>query len=603
MSLGLRRCAIVIDASKVGSGGVTDFSLLITRANLPNEMCSPTDGNNAQANGGDVRFSSDAAGATRLPCDIITFAHDTMDAAGDAAIQIRVLVPSISSAANTTIYVWYSSGSVETQPAADAAYGQYATYPDRLAFFPLEETPDGAIATDRVENGLAATVAAMEPGDLDPAKVGNGYNFDGAAEYVSIPGNTSWEVPTGFTNTGLCYDAADDALWIGNHTDETLEQVDLAGNSLDTVAISDQPQGVAYDSSDDTLWWSDYNNQAIRHIQKDGTLIESITSLGFNPNGLSYDSLTDSVWVAEESTGNVKRYSCATLTLAETVTVASPASNLDGVHYEASDDTFWLTNDAGTLIIHASAANGSVLGSWIGPEYVEDIVLIDGQLYLCADAEFHGAVADGNRVHRISRLIATGVESFTAMLWANVGTLTSTDTLLVHGRPLTAAGWGIYFSSSTNLRVFIRDATTQVQVDRTVTTGSMRHYAIVVDRAADTLAVYENGAIVSTAADIAAVTGSVFTTREVLGLGAAVQSGDRHIAALADELHVISGAKTAAWIATEYAATNSPGTFAAAGSPESPPPAGRPIYSVGVAGRASATSARRTTQPVRGRRP
>lgn len=567
MALGLRVCSLAIDHTKVGSGGVTDFSMLLTRANFPNEMCSPTDGNNAQADGGDIRFSSDAAGATRLPCDLIQWGHDTSDGAGDAVVQIRVLVPSISSASDTTIYVWYSSAGTESQPDADEAYGQYATYPDRLLFLPLEETPDAGVATDRVLGGIAGTVVAMESGDLQAAKVSNGYNFDGSAEYVKVPGNTSWEVPGGFTNTGLTYDESDDALWIGDFDSNRLVQVDFSGSATGlTVSITDAPQGVAYDSSDDTLWWSDFNNSYLRHVAKDGTVIESI-SLGFQPNGCSYSAADDSIWVIEDSTNNCKRYSCSSLTLQETVTIPSPATTPDGLHYEASDDSFWVTNDAGPYILHVDASTGTLLGYSLTTDYVEDIVLVRGNLWMCSDAYYHGSVANGNRVHRISRTILTGSSSFTISIWANVGTLSPTDCLFLHGRPITNEGWGIYFSSSTNIRTFVHDHTTGTYIDRTITTGSMSQYTVVFDRSGAEISVYQNGSLVSSAASISAVTGSMFNTKELIGVGAAAQSGDRFIAALADEVHVILGAKSAAWVLTDYNNTNSPSTFVTEGSP------------------------------------
>lgn len=40
-----RKQAITIQSSQVGSGGVTDFDMLITRDHLDDEVVSPTDGN------------------------------------------------------------------------------------------------------------------------------------------------------------------------------------------------------------------------------------------------------------------------------------------------------------------------------------------------------------------------------------------------------------------------------------------------------------------------------------------------------------------------------------------------------------------------------
>ena len=75
-----------------------------------------------QGNGGDICFSSDAAGHNQIPCEIVWI--------NTATKQAEIWVPvTLSTAADVTIYVWYSSKSGTLgQPAANAAYGSQAVW-------------------------------------------------------------------------------------------------------------------------------------------------------------------------------------------------------------------------------------------------------------------------------------------------------------------------------------------------------------------------------------------------------------------------------------------------------------------------------------------
>lgn len=114
-----RRCALVIQSSQVGNTE-TNFPLLVATDSLPSEIFDADGSYPALNGGGDIRFSSDGAGNTRLSCEIEQFVTDNDPANGKAAIWVKV--PSISSSSNTTIYIWYNKAG-ESQPAVDAAYG------------------------------------------------------------------------------------------------------------------------------------------------------------------------------------------------------------------------------------------------------------------------------------------------------------------------------------------------------------------------------------------------------------------------------------------------------------------------------------------------
>lgn len=185
-----RKHAIVIDDTYVGTGGVSDFSVLLTRSAFADEVVDPAGAHCARSDGGDLRFSSDEAGTTQLACDVIAFAHDTSLGADDAAIQVRVKVPSIAgpAAGDTTIYVWYDGSTTTAQPAASDTYGSDNGYKAAcLAYVPLNESSGNA--ADRTAAGLTCTLDAESYGAA--GKVGPAVEFDGGADDGALPVNLS----------------------------------------------------------------------------------------------------------------------------------------------------------------------------------------------------------------------------------------------------------------------------------------------------------------------------------------------------------------------------------------------------------------------------
>lgn len=121
-----RRVAITVDNTKVaGSGTFTDFPIMLSLDNLPTEMVD-AGSNSAQDGGGDIRFSSDAAGATQLACEIVDFHPNST--AGSRRCEIWVKVPSLSGSADTIIYAWYKPTSIKQQPAPSSTYGSESVW-------------------------------------------------------------------------------------------------------------------------------------------------------------------------------------------------------------------------------------------------------------------------------------------------------------------------------------------------------------------------------------------------------------------------------------------------------------------------------------------
>ena len=93
------RCPIVIDADMVDDT-LSNWPLLLTEANLPAQIFT-----DANADGSDIRASSDQAGTAELAVEVVSFS------AGGAA-QLWVRVPSVSAVADTTIYIWFGHAEV-----------------------------------------------------------------------------------------------------------------------------------------------------------------------------------------------------------------------------------------------------------------------------------------------------------------------------------------------------------------------------------------------------------------------------------------------------------------------------------------------------------
>ena len=84
-----RKCPLRIPVG-TASETLSDFPVLLTRDTLPEEMFDADGPHPAQDGAGDLRFTADSSGATRLACEIVTFATDNDPANGRAQIYVNV---------------------------------------------------------------------------------------------------------------------------------------------------------------------------------------------------------------------------------------------------------------------------------------------------------------------------------------------------------------------------------------------------------------------------------------------------------------------------------------------------------------------------------
>lgn len=159
------RQKLEIKSSQV-DGTLTNFPVLLDETILNNlnfDIWSI-----ALNGGGDLRFSSDVNGNTRLACEVVSF--DT----GAQTAEIYVNVPSISAVIDTPIYIFYGRAG-QTQPAAGAAFGRNATWNSDYIF------------VDHMNNGTDSTgnTSLMAfSGTVVAGKVGSAVDFDGSSNVI-----------------------------------------------------------------------------------------------------------------------------------------------------------------------------------------------------------------------------------------------------------------------------------------------------------------------------------------------------------------------------------------------------------------------------------
>lgn len=124
-----RRAAITIQSTQVsGTGTLTGFAVPLFPESsngagdgIPYEALDSDGSNPAQNGGGDIRFSSDSAGTTQLPCEIVDFTTATDPSTATAMVWVKC-DPNGSS--DVTIYIWYNTSGTDSQPAVTDTYGR-----------------------------------------------------------------------------------------------------------------------------------------------------------------------------------------------------------------------------------------------------------------------------------------------------------------------------------------------------------------------------------------------------------------------------------------------------------------------------------------------
>jgi hypothetical protein len=191
------RVAITIDAADIDAD-LTDWTLVFDQGfdSVLTQVNGPLDADGTRPSidgGGDVRFSSDAAGTTQLAVDVRDWSTDNTPANGTCEVAVKV--PSVSSSTDTTIYLWWGKAG-ETQPGAATTYGQYNAYDaNHILVSPC------ACDVNRTATAITLTANNITPGD-STGKVGKATEYLGGGTQSRVTmtsGPLSFEYDDPFT--------------------------------------------------------------------------------------------------------------------------------------------------------------------------------------------------------------------------------------------------------------------------------------------------------------------------------------------------------------------------------------------------------------------
>jgi hypothetical protein len=198
------RIAITIDHTDIDAD-LTNWTLVFDQSfdSVLTQVNGPLDADGIRASingGGDIRFSTDSAGANQLAVDIRDWT--TNNTPGSATCEVAVGTFNVSSSADTTIYLWWGK-SGETQPGAATTYGQYNAYDsDYELVYPLSENSGSRLDRTSNQETLTPNSSPTAVGGI----VGNANSFDGLNDYL-ISG-TSNPIEGGNTFTVECWSKA-----------------------------------------------------------------------------------------------------------------------------------------------------------------------------------------------------------------------------------------------------------------------------------------------------------------------------------------------------------------------------------------------------------
>ncbi|MDO5969787.1 DUF2341 domain-containing protein, partial [Flavivirga aquimarina] len=280
-----RKQAITINNTYVtGSSDLTDFPFLVTLDHLDSEI---VDGgtNSALNGGGDIRFSSDAAGNNRLACEIVSLVTDAT--AANRQCQVWVKIPSLPSTSDTTIYIWYNK-SGETQPVATDAYGSQAVWTN-YSFVSHDCLTDSSGNKTINQTVAASTGASVFDGTTA--------DFDGVDDRHTID-ILDWDLTTGQTIT----------FWANYNNTGVYKRLINLINSTGVIQfikgdIATSPEDIIFFSSTDLLNDGE-SGESIKadHTVQDqwfyikGSTVDLDTGRNFKSNNIDYSSTLPAIY-------------------------------------------------------------------------------------------------------------------------------------------------------------------------------------------------------------------------------------------------------------------------------------------------------------------
>ena len=204
------RKKITIDKTKVAyivvNDSLVNFPVLIS-------LTADADlASSALASGNDILFTS-ADGITKLDHEIENFTSS------NGRLIAWVRIPSLPSATNTDIYMYFNNSGASNQQNAHGVWD--ANY---AAVYHMSQSPSGMVLDSTGNHMDLKSYGGMGSGNLVPAQIGDGIYFDGIDDRMNTSGT--------FTTTNFTIDA-----WVSNgHTGNWGTQSSPVTNGWETIA-------------------------------------------------------------------------------------------------------------------------------------------------------------------------------------------------------------------------------------------------------------------------------------------------------------------------------------------------------------------------------
>lgn len=169
-----------------GSGTHADFPVLLTRANLPDEMFDPS-GNHCQTDGGDIRAGTASDMGTQLPLEVVgTITLDSASGSGTGKAEIWVK-RDLNTTTDTTFWLAWNTAGTTAKESDSGTFGRDAVWDGYGAVWHFEET--ATPYADSTGNG-------HDLADVTGTSVDGAGRFTGGGASVDLTSGAQIEAPS-----------------------------------------------------------------------------------------------------------------------------------------------------------------------------------------------------------------------------------------------------------------------------------------------------------------------------------------------------------------------------------------------------------------------
>lgn len=176
---------ILSDYTQVDGVDITDHPWLLKDADFPDYVYTHT-----KSDGGDLRFTTDEAGTTELPFEVVLW--DTSNKKSEVWINI----PTLSYTTNTAVYIWCNNSGA-SMPSATDSNGSQAVWGSEYSLvihgtIPTGSSNDIKDSTSKAHHGTS--FGSM--GGLVDGVFGKALDFDYSNDYISVADHSDLDLGT-----------------------------------------------------------------------------------------------------------------------------------------------------------------------------------------------------------------------------------------------------------------------------------------------------------------------------------------------------------------------------------------------------------------------